>query len=151
MSAVVAVGTVLRAGDRLLLVPTGPADPDHPYARDLRGADLPPAGMRVAIEGESVGRSLHVVRWQVEPDSTSAWQTSYDVEGVSASAAESILDSVPEDWPIISVGESRTSGDRVVVVLELDHATAEVHDWVRQQPPGSVHLSTSTRPRSREW
>jgi hypothetical protein len=150
MRSVVAVGTVLRADEGSVLVPTGPAGPDHQAALTLHGSALPPVGTRVVIEGGLVGRSLHVVQWRVEPESTSAWQTSYDVEGVSASAAQGVLDSLPEDWPIISVGVTRTSGDRGVVVLELDHATPEVHDWIRQRPPGSVHLITFVRPGSED-
>src|SRR3712207_9170435 len=64
MRSVVAVGTVLRADEGSVLVPTGPAGPDHQAALTLHGSALPPVGTRVVIEGGLVGRSLHVVQWR---------------------------------------------------------------------------------------
>jgi hypothetical protein len=149
MSIALATGTILRSGSQPVLVPTGPAGPDHQLALRLHGMDLPPAGTRAVMEGKLTGRSLHVSEWRPEPDSTSAWGDIPDVEGVSPAVTHRITDSIPESWPIISIGETKTSGNNRVVVLEVDQATPEVQEWFHQQPHGSVHLITFIRPKPR--
>ena len=149
-SPVLATGTVVTgSGGRLVLVPTGPPDlelADHPFAVELRGPDLPPAGVRVVVEGELTGRLLHAARWRSEPSSTSAWAVP-DVVGADAATADEAIAGMPEGWPVISAGVITTAAGNRVVVLEVDHATSEIHDWIRQQPSGSVHLITFITPR----
>ena len=149
VSTVLATGSVTRAGSQPVLVPTGPADhpdrPDHPFALELHGQDLPPNGTRAVIEGELTGRSLRVTQWRSEPHSTSAWAI-LDVEGTDTATADVVSDRLPEGWPVISVGVSPTTAGSQVVVLEVDHATPEVHNWVRKQPSGSVCLITFITP-----
>jgi hypothetical protein len=141
-----ATGTVTRAGSQPVLVPTGPADhPDHPFALELHGQDLPPDGTRAVIEGELTGRSLRVAKWRSEPHSTSAW-TTLDVQGTDTATTDAVIDRLPEGWSVISVGVSPTTVGNQVVVLEVDHATPEVHDWVRKEPSGFVHLITFITP-----
>jgi len=144
-STILATGTVvLRDDGQLLLVPTGPAElelGDHPSAVELHGHDLPPDGARVAVEGELTGRVLRATRWRPEPDSTSAWAIP-DVAGADAATTEGVIARMPEGLPVISVGIITTGDGNRVVVLEVDHATAEIHGWIRQQPSGAVHLIT---------
>jgi hypothetical protein len=63
MSLALATGTTLRSVSQPVLVPTGPAGPDHQLALRLHGMDLPPAGTRAVMEGKLTGRSLHVSEW----------------------------------------------------------------------------------------
>ncbi len=147
MSTVLATGTVLLDGDRPVLVPTGPDMSGHVLALELRGQDLPPHGTRAAVEGELTGRSLRVVRWRPEPHSTSAWGRSPQGAGVAPEDAKEVMDGVSEDWPIISVGEARTSGDRRVVVLEVEQITPEIAEWLQRQPAGAVQVIPFISPR----
>jgi len=143
MDTVAANGTVRRTDDddRLVLVPSGPTGPDHPMALDLLGPDLPPESLRVVVEGELDGRSLRVARWRREPAATSAWgPVPEDYAGVSPDESTAILNSVSDDWPLISTGEHKTPGGNFVVRLQVERVTPEIRRWYEQQPPGSVHL-----------
>src|SRR4051812_3138440 len=141
MSSVVVTGTVQPDGGRLVLVPTGPDDSESVVAVELRGQDLPPTGARVAVSGELADRSLQVAGWQREPDSTSAWSTTLPgVEGVAAEVSHQVTDSIPDDWPIISVGEAKLPSGNWVCQLEVEQVTPEIRDWLNEQPDGAVHL-----------
>jgi hypothetical protein len=148
MRTVLAIGTVTLLGDQSVLVPTAPAGADPWLAVQLLGQDLPPIETRVAVEGALSGRSLHVSRWRPEPESTSAWAPIAEEGGVTPETAQAIVESLPEDWPIISFGEAKVSGDRRVVQLEVEEATPEISEWVQRQPPGSIRLVTFIRPKT---
>jgi len=60
--------------------------------------------------------------------------------GVTPEDAEAILNSVPEDWPIISTGETTVASGKQVVTLEVERITPKIERWYEQQPLGSVHL-----------
>jgi len=145
VSTIRAIGTVVMRDDsQPLLVPTGPPElelEDHPFAVELHGRDLPPSGARAAVDGELTGRSLHVTQWRPEPGSTSAWAIP-DVVGTDREITDGVIGRIPEGWPLISSGIITTAASKRVVVLEVDHATPEIHDWIRKQPSGSVHLIT---------
>jgi hypothetical protein len=83
----------------------------------------------------------------IRPHSPSAWAI-LDVEGTDTATADVVSDRLPEGWPVISVGVFPTTAGSPVVVLQVDHATPEVHDAVRKQPSGSVHLITFIIPTS---
>jgi hypothetical protein len=141
MDTVTATGTVKLADNgQPVLVPTGPAGDEPPLALDLLGPDLPPVDARVVVEGELNGRSLQAARWQPKPAETSASGIPDDMAGVTPEDAEAILNRVPEDWPIISTGETTVASGKQVVTLEVERITPEMQRWYEQQPLGSVHL-----------
>ncbi|SDN35377.1 hypothetical protein SAMN05660642_04646 [Geodermatophilus siccatus] len=65
--------------------------------------------------------------------------------GVTPEQAAAILDSVPEDWPLVAAGEAQVADGRHVVLLEVEEATPEIRAWLAQQPPGAVHLTAVVR------
>jgi hypothetical protein len=139
----------MRDDNQPLLVPSGPAElqrEDHPFAVELHGHDLPHYGARVVVEGELTERSLRVTQWRSEPGSTTAWAIP-DVLGADAATTDEVIGRMPEGWPVISVGVITTASGNRVVVLEVDHASPEIHDWILHQPSGSVHLITFITPR----
>lgn len=106
---------------------------------ELHGADLPADFVRAKVRGEITGRSVYVDSWEAEPYSTSLWAEP-QVEGTDSTTAEAIADTVSEEWPLISIGISTTTGGRRAVMLEVDHLTREIRTWFERQPPGSVQL-----------
>ena len=65
--------------------------------------------------------------------------------GVTPEQAEAILDSVPEDWPLVATGEARVAEGRHVVLLEVEEATPEIRAWLAEQPAGAVHMTAVVR------
>ena len=51
-----------------------------------------------------------------------------------------VTDSIPDDWPIISVGEAKLPSGNWVCQLEVEQVTPEIRDWLNEQPDGAVHL-----------
>jgi hypothetical protein len=141
MSGVLAIGTVARVADQPVLVPTSPGDrADAAYELRLIGDDLPPEGARVAVEGKLCAESLTATSWRPEPESTSAWSRPLNEAGVSSEVADAVLNSLPEDWPLISTGQSKLPGDRWIATVEVYDLTPEVQEWYRTQPRGAVRL-----------
>ena len=93
------------------------------------------------IDGELTGRSLRVTQWRFEPHSTSAW-VPLDVRGTDTATTDAVVTVYPRaGQSLVSASPSLPAGSKIVV-LEVDRATPEIHDWVRKQPSGSVHLIT---------
>lgn len=108
---------------------------------ELHGPDLPADSVRAKLYGELVGRSLRVSSWRPEPCSTSVWAAS-QVTGTDHQTAAAIVATVPEDWPLVSVGISITTTGARAVAIEVDRLTPEVQTWFDSQAAGSVQLET---------
>lgn len=108
---------------------------------ELHGTDLPADSIRARLRGVLIGRSVHVGSWRPEPCSTSSWAEPR-VEGTDVETASAISQSVPEDWPLISIGISTTTAGRSAVMLEVERLTPAVQSWFDNQPSGSVQLDT---------
>lgn len=108
---------------------------------ELHGPDLPADSVRVKVRGELSGRSVYVNSWRPEPYSTSPWGQPR-IRGTDPDTANAIIDSVPDHWPLISIGISTTTTDRSVVVMEVEHLLPEITTWFDRQPADSVQLDT---------
>ena len=147
-TSIEATGTVLHSGTSLVLVPSGPARPDHHLALQLQGDDLPPEDAHVVVQGELTGRTLLVRGWRPESLDTSAWgrKNRFMDGGTDRETAHRVSRSIPKDWPIISVGGASTRSDNLIVTLHVEQLTPEIFDWLAAQPAGSVEVFTFIRP-----
>ncbi|HEY0239234.1 MAG TPA: hypothetical protein VGC37_11325 [Friedmanniella sp.] len=106
---------------------------------ELHGTDLPADSVRAKLHGVLRERSVHVDSWQPEPDSTSAWADPR-VGGTDLDVADAIIDTVPDDDSLISIGVTSTTAGRSAVMLEVAHLTPELAAWLAGQPLESVQL-----------
>jgi hypothetical protein len=137
---VVARGRVIRLGEALAMVPSTPfgVEADQGRALVLTGTELPPVNASVSVRGDLAGRHLHVAGWQVGVAESPVWTIPRDIPGVDPSISGRVVDDVPDDWEIVSVGESTVRDGGRVAVLELYRVPEDLGAWLARQEPGSV-------------
>jgi hypothetical protein len=141
---VIVCGRVIADGGELSLIPPAPDAMQGNVRTDcavtLIGSDLPPAGMRVSVDGQLSGRDLTVSAWNEETTTPASWEPTLHLQGVDPAISHAVLRSVPANWDVISTGESKTSGGRMMAFIHLVRATPEVTSWLAGQVPNSVYV-----------
>ncbi|MEO8851636.1 MAG: hypothetical protein ABI360_07900 [Allobranchiibius sp.] len=122
-----------------------PLAPDHVERRidlavRLVGDKIPRNEPFVMVVGsmDDATRSLHVHLWgELRPEDF-AWGRIPQVIGVSEAVADAVGANVPDDWDLMSVGQSKTCTGNSVVTVEVVEETTAVRQWRANQPRNSV-------------
>ncbi len=143
-SLVIVTGCVVDVDGRVLLLPSQPpdvaGDPDD-LGLVMTGEALPEIGSRVVAHGALVERTLQMSSLSPASESAWAWSTlpCLAVMGSDETTSDQIASSFPEGQ-VRSLGQSRTTGDNLVVTIQVDRLTEEIADWAAVKPAGSVLL-----------